>query len=245
MAKAKSVSSWGDIDPKVFKAFEKKVFALREQMIPRDCDGDSPIEIIIVDKRTHSISARPVPRNEVYSYDKRGFLKFRPDKQRELDNETERWMGYNVSVATKEIEHYFDMRNHEFWRDKEAREKAAVEAKKPLKQRINEACEYCAKGTPFQLVRRDGRTDVPPYMHDLGEPSNSNGGGYCKAYKFHKMVAGIPDKPVPEEEWCKTCLAEMGERLVKRGVKGVSKNQYETVCINPQCSKSKKVKAAK
>jgi hypothetical protein len=43
MAKAKSVSSWGDIDPKVFKAFEKKVFALREQMIPRDCDGDSPI----------------------------------------------------------------------------------------------------------------------------------------------------------------------------------------------------------
>jgi hypothetical protein len=105
--KAKQVESWGDIDPKVFAEFEKRVEALREEMIPRDCDNDSPIQVVIVNKMTHSLSAYPVPRNEVYSYDFHGYLKFHPDTQLAMDVETERWLSGNASAAADELRRYF------------------------------------------------------------------------------------------------------------------------------------------
>lgn len=241
--KAKQVEHWGMIDPKVIKAFEKRVEQLREEMIPRDYDHDSPIEVYIVDKRTHSLSAMPVPRNEVYSYDKRGYLTFHPDKQRAMDNETERWLGYNASIATKAVEQYFDERNRAFYNDKEA----AAERARPIADRIAEACSLCVTKTGFLPRRPEKDGSVSKglgYMHEDG----TEYGTYCRAYKLRCIQTGRKDEDEPEAEWCPTCRAELGERKVKQGVRGVSKSVFETMCINPQCPKSKpkpKVKKAR
>src|SRR5271154_2604721 len=105
MAKAKQVGSWGDIPQKTFEDFYTAVEKLREDMIPRDCDGDSPIEVLIVNRMVQeSISYIPVSRNEVYSYITHGFLKCHPDMQQQLDDETERDLTANVSMAASALE---------------------------------------------------------------------------------------------------------------------------------------------
>jgi hypothetical protein len=237
--KAKQVANWGEIDPKVFAEFEKRVEALRDEMIPRDYDNDSPIKVVIVNKMKYELAAVPVPRNEVYSYEKHGYLQFRPDKQREMDNETERWLGYNLESATGALEQYFRMRNLDFQRDKDKAEQAA----RPIDKRIADACTLCADNVGFlpKKPRRDGsESRGVSYMHDNG----TENGIYCRAYELRMIKAGIKTSASDEPNWCPTCKAELGERLVSKGVRGVSKSVYETVCINPECpkSKAKKVK---
>ena len=51
MKKVESVASWHDIPDTTINAFVKAVYKLRDKMIPVDCDGDSAINLTIVDRR--------------------------------------------------------------------------------------------------------------------------------------------------------------------------------------------------
>jgi len=69
MAKAKRVENWGDIPVETFQAFYKAVEKLQSEMIPTDGDGDSPIQMLIVNRLdSEAINHFPVPRHEIYSY---------------------------------------------------------------------------------------------------------------------------------------------------------------------------------
>jgi len=129
VAKAKQVYSWGDIPQKTFKEFEAAVEKLREEMIPRDCDGDSPIEVLIVNRMTYEpINYLAVPRNEVYSYITHGFLKVHPDVQQELDDETERGLTANVAMAANALERYMRLKQ---FHHRDAQEKKPTDRKGP------------------------------------------------------------------------------------------------------------------
>lgn len=117
MPKAKRVDNWGEIAPQVFTAFQKAVEKLREEMIPRDGDGDSPVEVLIVNRMTHQpVTQVPVPRQEIYSYVTHGYLELHPDKQRALEYETERALSFNVHSAAESLEQYMRTKhyNHEY-----------------------------------------------------------------------------------------------------------------------------------
>lgn len=102
MAKAKQVYSWGDIPQATFEAFYKAVVKLRKEMIPRDCDGDHPIDILIVNRMEQEpINYVAVPRDEVYSYVTHEYLEVHPDRQQEMTDETERALTANVHMAAE------------------------------------------------------------------------------------------------------------------------------------------------
>ena len=113
MAMAKEVEDWGQIDPEVFDKFAEAVEKLREKMIPRDCDGTSPIDVHIVNRMTHTMTAMPVPKREIYSYDIHGHVRFRPDIQAEMNLETLKWLIHNVAIVSRALDNYYSLVSYE------------------------------------------------------------------------------------------------------------------------------------
>ena len=138
MAKAKQVYSWGDIPEKTFEAFYAAVEKLREEMIPRDCDGDSPIEVLIVNRMVQEpINYIAVSRNQIYSYITHDFLRVHPDKQQELDDETERDLTSNVSMASSALERYMRIKQHH---NRTERERKPSVSTVPIRWCMNPEC---------------------------------------------------------------------------------------------------------
>ena len=224
MAKAKQVSSWGDIPQKTFEAFFAKVEKLREEMIPRDCDGDSPIEVLIVNRMTHlPISYFPVPRNDVYSYITHGYLEVHPDRQQELTDETERELSNNVHMAGEALDHHMRMKLF-----KNAQER---EHKRPVVDRIKEACASCKRKIGFDpdhnndsyKVTRAKYPDYPSKYHSDGLE--------CGAFRLHRWVWELnhPEtlRPRNAERWCMNpeCRCKLPDK----------RNKNANVCVNPRC----------
>lgn len=227
MAKAKQVGSWGDIPQEQFEAFYKAVAKLREDMIPRDVDGDHPIDIEIVNRMTHEpLNYIPVPRDEVYSYVTHGYLKVHPDKQEEMTDETERALTANVSMATSALDRHMRLKQHKNWSKREAN--------RPFAVRIREACPLCVKKVGFADHANDGykntREHWPSYpfmRHDNGEE--------CKAFDLRRAEwrTQHPEAESKHEEprWCmnQDCRCKLPERNSKKGVKD------RNICVNPRC----------
>jgi len=228
MAKAKQVSSWGDIPQEVFEAFSQAVETLHGSMIPRDCDGDSPIEVLIVNKMTHEgIGYFPVPRNQVYSYETHGYLEVHPDKQQELDDATERELTNNVHAAGEALNRYMQLKQHHHWAERER--------KRPFADRIKEACVSCKRKIGFDPDHKDdfyGRTrekhpDYPAKYHSDGLE--------CKAFELRRIVWELNHPELrgktPKPRWCMNadCRCKLPNHNSKRGVKDMN------VCVNPRC----------
>lgn len=229
MGKARRVESWSNIDPKVFEEFYAAVEKLREEMIPRDCDNDSPIEVLIVNRMTHQgIGYFPVPRHEVYSYITHGYLEVHPEKQRELEVATERELSNNVHMAAGALDQYMRIKQHHEYRDQENR--------RPLNERIREKCVLCQKKVKFDLghVHDFALTrllvkypDYPARYHVENQE--------CKAYdlrrvKFNEMhpeYAGTK----PEPRWCmnEKCRCRLPDYSSKKGAND------KNVCVNNRC----------
>lgn len=126
MAKAKKVESWGSIPKQVFKDFEKRVEKLWEEMIPQDYDDSSPIEVMVINRMTHSLHARPVPRNEIYDYENRGYKKLPPEEQKELDEETEKWLIYNIQASANALDLHWKLKQ---FRDRDKSKLGSPKAK--------------------------------------------------------------------------------------------------------------------
>lgn len=230
MAKAKRVESWGDIDPKVFEEFYAAVEKLREEMIPRDCDNDSPIEVLIVNRLTHQgIGYFPVPRHEVYSYVTHGYLEVHPEKQRELEVATERELSNNVHMAANALDQYMRIKQHHEYRDQENR--------RPLNDRIREKCELCKKKVEFDTANvgdfgynrfHEKYPDYPARYH-VGSKDP------CRAYDLHRLKFNLkhPEHAgtQPETRWCMNpaCRCKLPDYASKRGAND------KNVCVNLRC----------
>ena len=229
MAKAKQVQSWGDIPQEQFEAFYKAVAKLREDMIPRDGDGDHPIDLEVVNRMTHEpLNYIPVPRDEVYSYITHNFVQVHPDKQEEMTDATERALTDNVAMATSALERHMRIKQHRNWSKREAN--------RPFSVRINEACPLCKKKVGFadhaEDFYKNTREHWPTYPfnhHDNGE--------VCKAFDLrraewrieHPEAGGKPDEP----RWCMNpdCRCKLPEHNSKKGVKD------KNICVNPRCGR--------
>lgn len=224
---ARQVYSWGDIPGEAFEAFYKAVEKLRRDMIPRDCDGDSPIDILIVNRMTHEpIACVGVPRDEVYSYATHGYLAVHPDRQQEMTDETERALAANVHMAAEALQRHMNLKQH---RNSEERQ-----SKRPFGVRIREACWHCKsrigfdpgnKGDFFEKTR-ERWPDFPAVFHSNGER--------CGAHDLRRAEfrAQHPDyDPVPEPRWCMNpeCRCKLPDEDSRRG-KG-----DRNVCLNPRC----------
>ncbi|KKL93484.1 hypothetical protein LCGC14_1874250 [marine sediment metagenome] len=74
------VDSWDEVTDEEMEAFHAAVYALETKMLPVDCDGDPPVNIIFVDRRKYwPLHYYPV----IYNHDHK-----EDDKQEEalLDN---------------------------------------------------------------------------------------------------------------------------------------------------------------
>lgn len=232
MAKAKQVGSWGDIPQKTFEAFYAAVLKLHEQMIPRDCDGDSPIEVLVVNRMTHeSISYIPVPRNEIYSYITHGFLEVHPDKQQELDDETERELSNNVHMAANALDRYMSR--------KLMHNRAEREQKRPLIDRIKDACALCKGKVGFESAEKNGiykntrekYPDYPARFHATPDSSSHECGAFdLRRAEWETRHPEYRGKP-PEPRWCMNpeCRCELPGFDSKKGVRD------KNLCVNPRC----------
>lgn len=229
MAKAKRVQSWGDIDPKVFEQFYAAVEKLRDEMIPRDCDNDSPIEVLIINRMTHlPITEWAVPRAEIYSYKTHGYLDIHPDKLADMQIETERVLSFNMKHAAEAFNHHVDMKYFHHQRDREHA--------RPVDERIVEKCQLCAQKVEFDPTNdKDFASerltkkypDYPARYHVKDQE--------CKAYelrrfkfnKAHPEYAGV----APEPRWCMNpdCRCKLSDYNSKKGVKD------KNICLNPRC----------
>lgn len=229
MAKAKRVQSWGDIDPKVFEAFYAAVEKLRDEMIPRDCDNDSPITYIIVNKMTDGpLNWFAVPRAEIYSYDTHGYLEIHPDKLREMQDETERMLTANVQMAGNALDQYMRLKHHDHYVERESQ--------RSLAERILEKCALCKKKIHFDLFNEGDFTrlrlaekypDYPSRYHVDNQE--------CKAFELrrarfneaHPEYAGTK----PEPRWCMNpkCRCRLADYASKKGAND------KNVCLNTRC----------
>ena len=214
--KAKRVASWGDIDPKVIKTFENKVEALREEMIPRNCDNDSPVTVTVTNRMTHEpFPFEPVPDNGVYSYILHGYVKVHPDRQAKLDRESERVLLMNLYSAQQMLERYF--------RQKHYREDKERVKQLPLEERIKEACSYCDTGVKLKPLSPDDFF-FKKYGADWPSPWHVNDRS-CDATELRRQLFkkknGIADTLTPEPRWCRNpnCRAKLLDYDTKRGAK--------------------------
>jgi hypothetical protein len=227
MAKAKQVGSWGDIPQETLNAFYAAVEKLREEMIPRDCDGDHPIDVLIVNRMTHqSISYFAVPRDEVYSYATHGYLEVHPDKQQEMTDDTERALVGNVHMASEALERHMRLKQ---MHNEDRREKS-----RPFAERIKEACEFCKKRVGFDpnnkgdfyTKTRESYPDFPFVFHSNGER--------CDAHDVRRAEwqTKHPNYNKPEEpRWCMNpeCRCKLPDYDSKKGKKD------KNICVNPRC----------
>jgi hypothetical protein len=245
MAKAKQVRSWGDIPQETFEAFYKAVAKLREDMVPRDADGDHPIDIQIVNRMTHEpLGYIPVPRAEVYSYATHGFLEVHPDRLSEMEDETERALTANIAMATEALDRYMRLKQHRNWKKREAN--------RPFAVRIREACLLCATKVGFADHEHDpyGKTrekypDFPlmyhshvvetkeaPLTYDMALAAAT-----CRAFDLRRAEwrtqhpEAWGDIKHEEPRWCANpeCRCKLPDRDSKKGVKD------RNVCVNPRC----------
>jgi hypothetical protein len=100
----KSVRNWSDVTDKEIQAFVEKVYALRDKMLPDDCDGDPVIQIEFIDRRK----------------ERSGYFRALPYDHKD-------WEGYkravfsNAANAMKEVEQFF--RLEEFHEKEEGKER--------------------------------------------------------------------------------------------------------------------------
>jgi hypothetical protein len=165
--RAKQVNSWSDVDPKVIKKFEEAVEKLLVAMVPVDCDGDSPLRVIIVNRMTHACPFIPVPL-----IDDRVPV---GDERQELEEEAEKWLSCNLSVATDMLDKHLRLKR---FFQQEAREK-----RKPLEVQITNACSACSKGIPClppSFVNREFPEGYPGRQHE--------GGIDCQAFELRRAL---------------------------------------------------------
>jgi hypothetical protein len=227
MSKAKRVGSWGDIPLDTFEKFAEAVEKLRDEMIPRDCDGDSPIKVVIVNKMTHTLSAEPVPRNEIYSYITHGYLEVSPEKQLELDHETELWLGHNVRAAAEEVDRHFESRRREWYDLQRDRE--------PIAERIAKTCKHCKANIAFGPNEGDFYTKTRKKYPDFPFVYHQNN-ERCEAHKLRvwEWKQTHPDyDPVPVPRFCKKCGCKLRNEESRKG-----KNDQDQ-CLNHWCPNSK------
>lgn len=230
--KAKQVNSWGDIPQEKFEAFYEAVAKLREEMVPRDCDNDHPLELIIVNRMTHEpLNYLAVPRSEIYSYETHGYLRVHPDKQRELEMETERALTANVSMAASALERYQSLKYIHYRNDSERA--------RPLADRIKEACPLCKKKVGFENHPHDfyakTRENYPtfPLKYHVGAAPDSN--YECKAFYLRRALweSEHPEyrgaNPAPR--WCMNpeCRAKLADYNSRKGKKD------KNICLNGRC----------
>lgn len=227
MAKAKRVESWGDIPNETFEAFYKAVEKLREEMIPRDGDNDSPIEVMIVNRMTHApIGCEPVPRAEAYSYITHGYLEIHPDRLAEMTDETERALTFNVKVAADALDRHMSIKQHYNYVERQS--------KRPAKVRINEACEHCKNKVAFDPENKgdfykNTRAKNPdyPYAYHVGD-------GRCTAFEIHRAEWRKAHGEIePEPRYCSNpkCRARLADHNSKKGVND------KDICLNSRCRK--------
>jgi len=114
MTKAKQVGSWHDIPDQTIDAFTKAVAKLRDEMIPRDCDGDSAVQIVLVDRRKYEyLDYEPVEYSHILD-------KMTGKKGEERKDWNERMLLLNFKVASNDLERYLDLQRR---RRQEEREK--------------------------------------------------------------------------------------------------------------------------
>jgi hypothetical protein len=229
MAKPKRVENWGDIPAETFQKFYDAVEKLRDEIIPRDTEGDSPIDMLIVNRMTHdSISYFPVPRHEIYSYRTHGYLETHPDKEIELRDETERALSINVKMAADDLDQYMRIKYHQH---RVVRERA-----RPIDERIKDACKFCAKGVKFNSehpadfgTRTRAKYPDYPFAYHVGDDDR------CKAFELRRYVfnqnhpeyAGKPEV----EHFCVNpdCRCKL---LGHNSTKGAND---KWICANPRC----------
>ena len=223
MAKSKSakrVQSWGDIDPKVIQAFIDKVELLQEEMIPRDCDNTSPIQVVIVNRlKQDYFHFTPVPRTEVYSYKTHSYVSQHPDKQQELDDEAEKWMLSNLEVAQSMLSQHFRFKHECNRRDRVSR--------LPFPERIADACHLCRDKTPYApldavddyFFKKYG-ADFPSRYHIKYALENGEKVS-CEAYKIRReqFYQSIGHKIEPEPRYCTECRSLLPSYNSKKGAK--------------------------
>ena len=114
MTKAKQVGSWHDIPDQTIDAFTKAVAKLRDEMIPRDCDGDSAVQIVLVDRRKYeNLDYELVEYSHILD-------KMTGKKGEERKDWNERMLLLNFKVASNDLERYLDLQRR---RRQEEREK--------------------------------------------------------------------------------------------------------------------------
>jgi hypothetical protein len=229
MAKAKKVHDWSEIPQETFTAFNEAVEKLRDEMIPRDAEGDSPIQILVVNRMTHQgINFAPVPRHEVYSYITHNYLDMHPDKAEELEDETEIALSFNIHMAADALDQHMRMKQH--------RNYTTREAGKPIEERIKARCKFCAKGVKFNPNHSgDFYENIRAKYPDYPYPYHTGGDDKCGAFDLHRLVfnlkhpefAGKPEEP----RYCVNpdCRCKLPGYNSKKGAKD------KWVCVNNRC----------
>lgn len=170
---SKRVNSWHDIPDKTINDFVKMVERLRKKMIPRDSDNDSAVEVTIIDRRKYeSFHYQPIP----YSHD---IGKLPPDKQEELEEEIERWLTCNLSMASDALDRWLKMRSYRQQRRRLLRQ--------PLEVQIAAACVHCRNNVGFKdgdeaLAQAPGMAKRDPF-----KPSptvDHLNGKHCDAWRL-------------------------------------------------------------
>ncbi len=167
-------------------------------MVPCDEEGVRPVKVIVVDTRTHEIDSIPVPFNEVYSYQSHGYLDIHPDRQRELDAETERALSRNLEGASRAMRVYLDRRMHQFYQ--------VQESKRDLATSIKEACPECRNKVPFVESSPEGDSflqkhpEYPSQFHDKEGQATLCRALALRKYEWKTKHNKLSD-PTPDY-WC-------------------------------------------
>ena len=166
MKKAKQVASWHDIPDKLFNKFERMVYALQDRIIPRDCDGDTPIQVLVCNRLKYEpIHWFLVPNESTYDGNGQK-IKLTETEEDKLDMERERWLMANLSMAHSAIEQHFKLKHY--------RIQKRLEERKPLRSQIKNACLLCRKGMGFKPFVPPLDPAYPSSIHENGEN--------CKAF---------------------------------------------------------------
>ena len=103
MTKAKQVGSWHDLPDETIDQFCKAVEKLRTEMIPRDCDGDSAVQVVIVDRRKYNhLSYEPIEYSHVLD-------KLEGEDGDERRDWNERMLLMNFKIASDDLERYHEL----------------------------------------------------------------------------------------------------------------------------------------
>jgi len=116
MAKAKSVGSWHDIPDETIDQFAKAIEKLRDEIIPRDCDGDSAVQIVIVDRRKYShLPYEPIEYSHVLE-------KLAGEDAEDRKDWNERMLLMNFKIASDDLERHLEWQRYRRQEERKSKE---------------------------------------------------------------------------------------------------------------------------